>query len=695
MKTTLGFLTEEGRTRRKNAARRICVYATLMFLIGCASSYAIHRYWVSPSLTPLQRVYFKQYLKSTYRSYLPNAKSRYTTLSAILIDPKGKEQKSAAIDLMVEPLLDENGRIKFDARHYPFFQTREGVQAKKLFWEEKIAVDKEAYDWLQTTIYDDQSIPDIWRPAWLGAVLIFVFGTIGLTAIDMFAQRQYLKGQPVRGTRELSPKAYSREHRGHVGYQFTVYATVVSALRKLLDIKSSSYILSVPYAEENEGLLLLGDPGTGKSQAIHQLFDRISERDPTEAVIIYDPAGEFIERHFNPATDIVVNPLDARCPYWAPHLEITEGDEKLTTAERQFIAESFFPCPDDASQTARFFIMAARAIFAWMLLCNPSPEQIVEMLCDEELIDQCVAGTEHAHLISRGAKGQRGGVLATLSEVGETFKLLPSAEECKKRGLFLKKWAKRRRGRLFITSSHTTREPLRRFDAALLNILLGCLLGESYALSGERSCWVIIDEVHALKHLPILKSALVEARKYGVKFVLGTQNKTQFEEHYGRGAATMLASSHTKMLYRCNEPESARWVSEMVGEEEKERPRVSTTATVQANGRDSINYSTLTERRVVVSKEQIMALPNLHGYWKYADSVVPFRIEPIDRPQVAPSFVPRPRKSIVQKELKPQPLALVASAESASANGNGDGNGNGKHTAEITSEVIEGLDVGF
>src|SRR5205085_9611748 len=47
MKTTLGFLTEEGRTRRKNAARRICVYATLMFLVAGASGYGIHRYWVS------------------------------------------------------------------------------------------------------------------------------------------------------------------------------------------------------------------------------------------------------------------------------------------------------------------------------------------------------------------------------------------------------------------------------------------------------------------------------------------------------------------------------------------------------------------------------------------------------------------------------------------------------------------------
>jgi hypothetical protein len=202
---------------------------------------------------------------------------------------------------------------------------------------------------------------------------------------------------------------------------------------------------------------------------------------------------------------------------------------------------------------------------------------------------------------------------------------------------------------------------------------------------------MLIDEVHSLKHLPILKTTLVEARKYGVKMVLGTQNKAQFEEHYGKGAATMLASSHTKILFRCNEPESARWVSEMIGEEEKERPRVGTTATVDANGRDSINYSTFTERRSVVSKEQIMALPNLHGYWKYADSIVPFEIEPIDRPQVTPSFIQRPCKPVVQKELKQQALKLVGSGSTA----NGNGNGNGKRATEITSEMIDDLDTGF
>ena len=79
-----------------------------------------------------------------------------------------------------------------------------------------------------------------------------------------------------------------------------------------------------------------------------------------------------------------------------------------------------------------------------------------------------------------------------------------------------------------------------------------------------------------------------------------------------------------------------------------------------------------------------MALPNLHGYWKYGDSVVPFRIEPVDRPKVAPSFIPRPPKPIVQGELKLKTLGIT-----------GGGNGNGEHGTQITTEMIDDVDTEF
>jgi len=470
---------------------------------------------------------------------------------------------------------------------------------------------------------------------------------------------------------------------------------MINALRKFGGLKPRAYDLTVPRNEENEGLLILGDTGTGKSQILHQLMRRIAERNPKEAVLCYDPVGELVEKLYNPATDIVWNPLDARCPYWQPDFELSSGDKDVNAAERLFIAESFFPNSEHAPPSTQFFRGAGRATFAQILTLNPTPAQIVEILSNEALIDRCVAGTEHAHLIDKGAKAQRGGVLATLSEVGESFKLLPSAEECNNRGLSLRNWARLRQGTIFITSTHNTRDALRRLQAAWINILLGHLLGESYAISKQRPCWVIIDEVHALKHLPILKSTLVEARKFAVKTVLGTHNKAQFEEHYGPGAATMLASPHTKIFLRTNEAESARWVSEMIGDEEKERPRLGTTASVQKHGRDSINYTTVIERRPVVSKEQIMNLPNLAGYWKNSDAVVRFRIEPEDRPQVARAFIPRQRRAAARQEERPTaeqiPLNL-STKQSSSSSGNGH---DGAQSEEIAAQLSDDLDITF
>src|ERR1043166_8685299 len=112
MKTTLGFLTEEGRTRSKNAARRIGAYAVLMFLLAGAICYVIHRYWVTPQFTVLQRVYFKQYLKSSYRSYLRNSRSQYTTLARIVADPRTKKDVSVPImDDQIDAVYDAQGRI--------------------------------------------------------------------------------------------------------------------------------------------------------------------------------------------------------------------------------------------------------------------------------------------------------------------------------------------------------------------------------------------------------------------------------------------------------------------------------------------------------------------------------------------------------------------------------------------------------
>jgi len=224
MKTRLGFLTEEGRTRSKNAFRRFCAYAVVMFLIGGAGGYVIHRYWISTTFSPLQRMYFKQYLKSSYRSYLSRARSHYTILVRTVIDPKTKKEvRLVAQDDEIAIDMDEFGRYQYDQHHYPVVHLRGGIEYKQFFWAEIIVPDLAQYEWFKEHMYEGRSIPDIWRPAWLGALLIFIIGTIALTILDAVAQRLYLKGEPIRGTRELSPKKYARQYRRAAGTAITTY----------------------------------------------------------------------------------------------------------------------------------------------------------------------------------------------------------------------------------------------------------------------------------------------------------------------------------------------------------------------------------------------------------------------------------------------------------------------------------------
>ena len=224
MKTRLGFLTEEGRTRSKNAFRRFCAYAVVMFLIGGAGGYVIHRYWISTTFSPVQRMYFKQYLKSSYRSYLSRARSHYTLFVLTVIDPKTKKEMNlVANDDQITPDFDELGRFRYDERHRPLVRFKDGIKYQRYFWGEITVPDLAQYTWFKDHFYEGRSIPDIWRPSWLGALLIFIFGTIALTILDAVAQRLYLKGEPIRGTRELSPKRYARQYRREAGTAVTTY----------------------------------------------------------------------------------------------------------------------------------------------------------------------------------------------------------------------------------------------------------------------------------------------------------------------------------------------------------------------------------------------------------------------------------------------------------------------------------------
>lgn len=115
-------------------------------------------------------------------------------------------------------------------------------------------------------------------------------------------------------------------------------ARVIASLRDYFGFEEHTTWIRMPRAEETEHVMLLGDPGTGKSQTIHHFLLQIAVRRPAEAVVIYDPACEFIKRHYSSERgDVILNPLDIRSPYWSP------ADEIRTLTDKKLMAESFLP----------------------------------------------------------------------------------------------------------------------------------------------------------------------------------------------------------------------------------------------------------------------------------------------------------------------------------------------------------------
>src|SRR5439155_17323377 len=221
-------------------------------------------------------------------------------------------------------------------------------------------------------------------------------------------------------------------------------------------------LVRIARQHEPEHILLVGDTGTGKSSLIRQLLIQI--RDRGETAIVYDPAREYLPQFLNPErSDTVLNPLDARMPYWSP------SDELLHPSEADAIAKSLYP---DRDHENRFFIESPRKIFAHLLKYRPTPEELCDWIArPAPEIDRRVAGTPLEAVIAKNAPQQRSGVLAVLERAGSILRLLPVASKTG-RTWSATEWVVRGVGWLFITTTPETREILRPLVSLWLDLLV-------------------------------------------------------------------------------------------------------------------------------------------------------------------------------------------------------------------------------
>jgi hypothetical protein len=346
-----------------------------------------------------------------------------------------------------------------------------------------------------------------------------------------------------------------------------------------------------------------------------------------DSAIVYDPACEYVQRFYDEARgDIILNPLDERCPYWGP------AQEMATNAEADAIAASLYQPTTDSKD--EFFHQTPAQIFAHLLKKGPSPHQLAEWLADGTTLERLVAGTEMSFYIDRKAGPQRAGVLASLGLVAKSFRLLPERDQAK-RTWNARTWSQERKGWIFITSRPPERETLRPLHSLWIDLLVMRLL--SAPQPGQKQVWFVIDELASLQKLPQLHTAITENRKSKNPLVLGFQGKAQLEVIYGHLAEVMLSQPATKIFMKTAEPKAAEWISEAIGKVEIERLK----ETKYDGTRSGHNFSLDRQIEPLVMGSEISGLDDRHAYLKLGNNVARFDFDYLDLPTPTPGFLPR------------------------------------------------------
>ena len=476
---------------------------------------------------------------------------------------------------------------------------------------EQTLVDAPLHAYLLSAVFGGDRLRDIYE-------LPLLFGLLSLLAQlpvairkDIRRRKELKYGRRLKGPVLLTPKEFNKTVNGDgIGFVTT----------------EAKQMMRIPQQAEAQHIELMGDTGAGKTTLIMQILRQIQSRG--HAAIVYDPACEFIQRFYDADRgDIVLNPLDARCPYWGP------SEELRRRAEAKAIAASLYQPTSD--KKGEFFTETPQKIFAHLLTYGPNPQQLVDWLSRPSEIDERVRGTEMEAMIAKGAQQQRNGVLASLGLVADSLRMLPTKEQAKNKIWSATEWAVSRKGWIFITSSATEREALRPLHSLWIDLLVMRLLTAPQA--NQTPVWFVLDELASLQRLPQLHTAITENRKSENPLVLGFQGKAQLEVIYGHLAEVMLSQPATKIFLKTTEPKAAEWVSNAIGKIEIERMK----ETHFDGSRSGKNFTVDRQIEPLVMDSEISGLENRHAFLKLGNNVARFHFEYMDVPQTTPGFIPR------------------------------------------------------
>jgi hypothetical protein len=499
---------------------------------------------------PLQNYYLITYLDSTERGSQPDAT---TKVEWLLKTAPGRKPEVALGADVVSATIGNGNELPVKLSSRAVADGWRGVVKSEPQQVESAKLER----YLEAEIFDGRGIwKMVLQPLFACAAAILFL--LGLRAWwKTRAKHEERHGRRTKGPKLASPFGWLRA-RKEDGIRFQLQLGNSSSNWKTRLPFGPSY--RIPRRLESSHIMLMGDTGSGKSSAIRQILRQVQERG--ETAIVYDPAMDFVSEFYDPERgDLILNPLDARCPYWSLTDELLRDETAAT------IAAAFLP---DKEYEKAFFTDGPRRILAHLLKYKSTSSDLLKWMSDPEQIASRVKGTPLAALIDPTAPAQRAGVISSLNMVADSLELLPEYSDAHGNTFSTAEWHTERKRWVFLTSNPGYREKILPLHSVWLDLFILRMMGYCEDRKAK-PVWFVIDELASLNKLPQLHTAVTENRKYGNPVVLGFQGRSQMEKRYGKDAEAMLSQPATKVFFKTSEPRAAKWISDAIGEIEVER----------------------------------------------------------------------------------------------------------------------------
>lgn len=395
--------------------------------------------------------------------------------------------------------------------------------------------------------------------------------------------------------------------------------------------------VTYPWRLEQSHAMLIGTTGMGKTVALSEMIEEARARG--QRGVIFDLTGSFIEHFYDRARDVILNPLDARCPQWSVFDECRD--------EAEFTAAAEALVPHDGGGAEQFWVLAARLLFVEMCLKlrargQPSNDALAKELMTADLaaVHRLMRGTIADPLTAPEAARMAESIRAVFNANAKALKLLPRHG----RRFSIRQWVEsdgNEGGFVFISARYVDMSVCSQLLTVWLDLAMNTLM--ALERTRELRLWFFIDELGALHRLPALEKGLQTARNFGGAIVTGIHAYAKLKEVYGENMAMTLSSlARTKLIFGTADRETATWCSDFIGHTQVRDMEEGYTYGYN-NARDAVSLTSRKHIEPLLLPDQLMNLARLTGYIKFPDGfpAAPVKLCPVDRAQRASPFIRR------------------------------------------------------